>query len=100
MKKLIYPLVTLSILFTIGCEDEDEAVDCEALLTTLQEHPFTDDLNTLMTTFEFPDSYVTNCNAFYDEVQSMIDKGCDFEDWNADSVTAVRNESCDTTFTI
>ena len=53
-----------------------------------------------MTTFEFPANYVTNCNAYYDELQSIIDKGCDFGDWNADTVTAFKNEMCDTTFAI
>jgi hypothetical protein len=100
VKKLLYSLLTLSILFTIGCEDEAEAVDCEALATTLSEHQYNDDLNTLMTTFEFPANYVTNCNAYYDELQSIIDKGCDFGDWNADTVTAFKNEMCDTTFAI
>ena len=100
VQKLLYSLLTLSILFTIGCEDDEAAVDCEALATTLGEHQYMDDLNTLITTFEFPDNYVTNCNAYYDELQSMIDKGCDFGDWNADTVTAMRNEMCDTTFTI
>ena len=43
---------------------------------------------------------MTNSNAYYDELQSIIDKGYDFGDWNADTVMALRNEMCDTTFTI
>ena len=36
MKHLIYPLLTLSILFTIGCEDEkeEESVEVESIIGT------------------------------------------------------------------
>ena len=36
MKYLIYPLLTLSILFTIGCEDEkeEESVEVESIIGT------------------------------------------------------------------
>ena len=80
--------------------NEDEVIDCNALATTLSEHSYLDDLDSFMTTMEYPETYLTNCNAYYDELQSLVDKGCyDILGWTADSITAMRNEMCDTTST-
>ena len=72
MKILLYSLLTLSILFTIGCEDEVAAVDCAALATTY---------GTAAETFAdgFLDGTVTlaECQASMDAMAALIDDGCE-----------------------
>ena len=72
MKKIIYPLVTLSILFTIGCEDEVEAVDCAALATT-----YGTAAETFANGFLDGTATVEQCQASMDAMAALIDDGCE-----------------------
>ena len=71
MKILLYSLLTLSILFTIGCEDEVAAVDCAVLTSTYA---------TATETFSsgFLDGTATKaqCQAQFDAMAELIDKDC------------------------
>tara|TARA_B100001245_G_C22678721_1_gene331874 strand:- start:327 stop:629 length:303 start_codon:yes stop_codon:yes gene_type:complete len=72
MKKLIYPLVTLSILFIIGCEDEVEAVDCAVLATT-----YGTAAETFSNGFLDGTATVEQCQASMDAMAALIDGGCE-----------------------
>ena len=72
VKKLIYSLLTLSILFTIGCEDEAAAVvDCVALTST-----YTTASETFTNGFLDGTATKAQCTELYDAMAELIDKDC------------------------
>ena len=72
MKILLYSLLTLSILFTIGCEDEVAAVDCAALATT-----YGTAAETFANGFLDGTASVEQCQASMDAMASLSDDGCE-----------------------
>ena len=72
MKILLYSLLTLSILFTIGCEDEVAAVDCAALATT-----YGTAAETFANGFLDGTATVEQCQASMDAMAALIDDGCE-----------------------
>ena len=72
MKILLYSLLTLSILFTIGCEDEVAAVDCAALATT-----YGTAAETFANGFLDGTATVEQCQASMDAMAALIDGGCE-----------------------
>jgi|TARA_B100001971_G_scaffold61385_1_gene56318 hypothetical protein len=72
MKILLYSLLTLSILFTIGCEDEVAAVDCAVLATT-----YGTAAETFANGFLDGTATVEQCQASMDAMAALIDDGCE-----------------------
>ena len=73
MKNILYPIALFSLLFFIGCEDDEaDAVDCAGLAATYTEatEAFYD--------FENPESVgLTECQAFTDAFVTLIESGCE-----------------------
>jgi len=74
VKKSLYSLLTLSILLTIGCEDEAAAaaVDCAALGTT-----YGTAAETFANGFLDGTATVEQCQASMDAMAALIDAGCE-----------------------
>ena len=89
MKRKIV-IIALSILFS-SCGKN--AVDCITLENDLSLHPHIADLDIFLSMSEAADDFIENCHSYYDEMESMVDRGC-FDGWNADTVSAYRNSIC------
>ena len=75
MKDIISLLALLSLLFFIGCEDDDdaaEAVDCVGLANT-----YTTSMETFSAGFMDGTATVEECQASMDAMVALVESGCE-----------------------
>ena len=74
MKNIISLLTLLSLLFFIGCEDDDaaEAVDCAGLANT-----YTTSTETFTNGLMDGTATVEECQASMDAMAALVESGCD-----------------------
>ena len=89
MLPTIFIIPFLIIFFSCG---KDE-VNCVSLENTLKQHPHLTDLEIFLSTSEAGNDFIENCNSYYDEMESLVNKGC-INDLNIDSVSMYRNTIC------
>ena len=82
-------IALLIIFFSCG----KEAIDCVTLENQLSHHPHIADLDNFTSTTMVADDFIENCHSYYDEIESILDKGCN-TGWNTDTVSIYRNSIC------
>ena len=85
------PIIIVLLIIFFSCEKE--AVDCLTLENQLSHHPHIADLDNLISSSLVADNFIENCNSYYDEMESILDKGC-INGWNTDTVSIYRNSIC------